>query len=41
MTAKGNYLGVVITKSPRRKGVRAALPAERAYGGGPVETVGE
>ena len=28
MTAKGNYLGVVITESPRRKGVRTAQPAE-------------
>ena len=41
MTAKGNYLGVVITESPRRKGVRTAPPAERVYGAGPVETAAE
>ncbi len=41
MTAKGNYLGVVITELPRRKDVRAAPPAKRVYGAKPVETAAE
>lgn len=41
MTARSNYLGVVITQSPRCKGVRTAPPAERVYGAKPVETAGD
>ncbi len=41
MTARSHYLGVVITESPRCKGVRTAPPAERVYGAKPVETAGD